>query len=383
MAERTRIFLVLAFGFVLLGVSITMQGVVWPSVAEDFGRPLSNLGFVTLAYGAGYTLSTLYSGRLARSPGIGASLLMSAVGATAGLALLAASPSFLVYVAGAGVAGLAGGLVDAGTNTHVAITRGAREMGLIHGSVGIGSIAGPLAVTALLEAGIDWRVAFAAMAAAHAMYAIPVRANARGLDVSVEAETSDGRLRVTSPVVLWSMIVFLAYAGMATSAGVWVFTYLTEHLGFADGTAGLVVGAYFAGFTASRFVLSALGDRFDPDRVLQWSAVASFAGFLVFWASPYDWLAVVAFVAAGFAHASIFPLEILLTPRRVGQAGTARLVGLEIAAANVGGAALPAVVGLAVGAAGLSVIPPLIVALALALVAAVEVLRRHSRRMMA
>ena len=63
------------------------------------------------------------------------------------------------------------------------------------------------------------------------------------------------------------------------------------------------------------------------------------------WASPANWLVVVTLITAGFAHGPIFPLEILLTPRRVGDAGTARLVGYQIAAANVGGAAVPGLIG--------------------------------------
>jgi fucose permease len=68
----------------------------------------------------------------------------------------------------------------------------------------------------------------------------------------------------------------------------------------------------------------------------------------------------------------------LLTPRRVGSAHTARTVGYEIAAANVGGALLPGMMGFAVGLIGLDVIPPLLIINSLVLVAAVEILRKQS-----
>ena len=378
MTGRNRAFGVLALGFVLLGVSLTIQGVAWPSVAETFDRPLSNLGFVTLLFGGGYTASTVASGRLSESPGIGAILLIATAGATVGLVSLASSPTFSVFLAGAGLLGLAGGLVDAATNTYVAIRRGAREMGLIHGSVGVGAIAGPLLVTAMLATGIEWRFAFGSLAVAQALYAVPLWAVSRKLDVSTRSATYVDSKSLRSPVAFWSLAVFFIYGGMATSAGVWVFTYLTEDRNFSDGLGGVVVAGYFAGFTASRFALGAVGERFDPNAVLRWSSVATVTALAVLWASPANWVTVVALITAGFAHGPIFPLEILLTPRRVGDAGTARLVGYEIAAANVGGAAVPGLVGIAVGGAGLGVIPPLLLALAVLSVVAVETLRARS-----
>jgi fucose permease len=181
-----------------------------------------------------------------------------------------------------------------------------------------------------------------------------------------------------SSVLVWSLIVFFVYVGIASGAGVWAFTYLTEERGIGDGLSGVIVAAYWGGFTASRLLLGAVGDRFRPDTALRWSAAGTVAAFGVFWWSPATWLSAVALVCAGFAHGPVFPLEILLTPRRFGAALTATVVGFEIAAANVGGAVVPGLIGLAVGRAGLGVIPPLLVVNALVLWAAIEMLRRQS-----
>ena len=68
----------------------------------------------------------------------------------------------------------------------------------------------------------------------------------------------------------------------------------------------------------------------------------------------------------------------LLTPRRVGAANTARVIGFEIGAANVGGALLPGLMGLAVALVGLSAIPPLLVINAVTLLAVSEILRQRT-----
>jgi len=172
--------------------------------------------------------------------------------------------------------------------------------------------------------------------------------------------------------------VFFVYAGVGAGAGAWAFTYLTEELGISDGIGGLVVATYWSGFTASRLLLGVIGERFRPDAVLRWSAGSTAAAFMVLWWSPEPWIGAVSLIFAGFAHGPVFPLEMLLTPRRFGAALTATVVGFEIAAANVGGALLPGFMGLAVGLQSLSILPPLLVVNALVLLAAIEILRKYA-----
>ena len=379
MTNRNLAFFVLASGFVLLGMSLTVPGVAWPSVAESFDRSLAELGYVTLLFGGGYTVSTLLSGRLSAKAGIGPILIASAATAAIALVALSTSGTWPIYLIATGLLGIAGGLADAATNTYVAIRRGARSMGILHGSFGIGAIAGPLLVAVLLAAGQSWRVAFALLAIGQGVYALGLWRFARNLDVSVEAIPREHRADLLrSSVLVWSLVVFFVYMGIAAGTGIWAFTFLTEERGINDGLSALIVAAYWGGFTASRFVLGAVGDRFRPDTVLRWSAAATAAALMVFWWNPANWLGAVALVCAGFAHGPIFPLEMLLTPRRFGAALTATVVGFEIAVGNIGGAVLPGVIGFAVGRSGLAVIPPLLVINALVLWVTIEMLRRQS-----
>jgi fucose permease len=380
MTQRNRVFIVLAYGFVLLGMSLTALGVTWPSVADDLDRSLAELGFVTLFFGGGYTLSTAVSGRLANRNTIGRLLLSAAVIAMAALVALTISLSWPLFLIAAGTLGLSGGLTDAATNTYVAIRRGAREMGFIHGAFGVGAIAGPLLVTGLLALGASWRIAWAALAVAEILYILGLWRFARRIAVPASTDRDrsvTGSLR--SGTLGWSVTVFFLYAGIAGGAGIWAFTLLTEERGIAESAGGVAVAAYWGGFTASRFLLGFVGDRVDPDDVLRWSAIATAVGLAVFWWNPTPGVGVASLIFTGFAHGPVFPLEVLLTPRRFGAALTASVVGYEIAAANVGGAVLPGVVGFFVDLAGLEVVPPILFVNALLLWAAIEALRFTSR----
>ena len=378
---RRKAFRTLAFGFIVLGMARTVTGVIWPSVAETFNRPIAQLGLVTLLFGSGYTLSSLLSGRFVARRGIGQILVSAAATALAALAALAVSPSWSVFLFSVAVLGFGGGLVDSATNTYVALGRDARAMGLIHGVFGLGAVGGPLLVTLLLTAGMSWRFAFAALAIAQAAYVLGLWAFAR--DLSVDAHTeSAGKERglIRDSTAIASLAAFFLYAGVGGGAGVWAFTYLTEEVGIAGTASGLVVAAYWGALTASRLAIGAIGDRFDANTLLRWSGAATVGAFCVMWWADAPWLAAMALVFAGFAHGPFFPLEILLTAVRFSADRTAKMVGFEIAAANVGAALLPGLMGVAVGIESLAVIPPILTINACLLWGAIETLRWSTRQ---
>jgi len=126
--HRNRVFLVLAFGFVVLGMSLTVPGVAWPSVAETFDRPVAGLGYVTLLFGGGYTVSTFVSGRLSARAGIGPLLLAAAVTAIGALVVLATSATWLIFLVAAGVLGAVGVGAEGGPKRLQSLDGGTRPV---------------------------------------------------------------------------------------------------------------------------------------------------------------------------------------------------------------------------------------------------------------
>ena len=350
-------------------------GVVWPSLADEFGRSTGELGYVTLAYGAGYTVASSLSGRMAARAKFGSVLIGAALIAAGALTALAMSPGWITFLVAATVLGASGGQIDAATNTYVAVRHGSRAMGFIHGAFGIGTIVGPLVVTALLYLGLSWRIAFAVLAVGQLAYAAGLWAYARSVEVAADPpRTSPTR----SATLGWSITFFFLYAGLASGLGTWAFTYLTEEGGLSETAGGLVVTGYWMGFTASRLLLGAVGRHVDPTRLSRWSAAVTVAAVGIFWWAPTIGVGVVALVFAGFAHGPLFPLQMLLTAQRFGASAAATFVGFQIAAANVGGAIVPGLVGLSVERYGLASVPVVLFVGAWLLWASLERLRSAS-----
>ncbi len=378
MTTKNRLFAVMATSFVLLGMPMAAMGVAWPSAADDLGRTIGELGLVTFSYGAGYTLSTLVSGELTRRFTTGPLLVVAAFAAAGSLAVLTLTSIWAPFLGAMFLLGIAGGLLDSGVNAYVAVHRGARSMGIIHTGFGLGSAIGPLFVTALLAAGLSWRIAFASLATADLLLAVAFVTTVGALDRtnrrSGDRPTVDGK----GVILGLSVTVFFLYAGVAAGTGAWAFSLLTEGRGISTGIAGLAVAGYWGAMTVSRVALGILGDRIDPRRALTASGTATVASLLVLWIALPPWLGIVALIFSGFAHGSVFPLEMLLTARRFGATYTPWAVGYEIAGANIGVAVVSGGIGLLVSRWDIAAVAPVLFFVSVMLLASIEALRIRS-----
>jgi MFS family permease len=121
---------------------------------------------------------------------------------------------------------------------------------------------------------------------------------------------------------------------------------------------------------AGRAVLGPVAERLGAARVLT-GAVAGVAAGAALMAVPGPAvLGVAGLLTLGLAAAPIFPLFTLTTADRLGAAGAdwmTRTVGLQVAASAAGNTILPAIIGLAIGAANARVLAPSLLILGLAM----------------
>ena len=130
----------------------------------------------------------------------------------------------------------------------------------------------------------------------------------------------------------------------------------------------MAVSAYWAMMFAGRVVLGPVAERLGPARVLAVAVAGIPAGAALMTASGPGLLAVIGLMILGLAAAPVFPLLTLMTPQWADSAaGATRMVSLQVAASAVGSAALPAGLGLAIGAVDARVLAPSLLVLGLAM----------------
>jgi fucose permease len=282
--------------------------------------------------------------------------------------------------------GLGFGAIDAALNAHAARHFGARDINWMHASYGLGATIGPLLVTALLSGGLGWRRTYGLMAIAQALLACVFIVRRRSWRESPPAtaaragEDTPGPVTARRKLSAAAALTFVAVeTGIESGAGIWGYIFLTAGRGLPHGTAGVAVSAYWAMMFAGRLVLGPVAERLGPARVLA-AAVAGIPAAAVLMTVPGPGLlAVVGLMTLGLAAAPVFPLLTLTTPQWAGPR-TARMVSLQVAASAAGSAALPAGLGLAIGAVGARILAPSLLVLGLAMGGLYTLLSRWSGR---
>jgi fucose permease len=84
------------------------------------------------------------------------------------------------------------------------------------------------------------------------------------------------------------------------------------------------------------------------------------AGSILFWWNPLPLVGVLGVFVVGFAMAPIFPGLVSGTSRRVGEHHAANTIGIQMGAAGLGGALLPALAGFLAQRISLEAIPAML-----------------------
>ena len=353
-------------GFVILGLPTGMLGIAWPSMRVELDAPLAGLGVVLAAMTMTEFGSSAVSGVVRQRFGTIALLLLPTALAAGGLLLFTLAPTWPTIIAAAAVLGAGLGLLDAAFNTEAALRRGLRFMGALHASWAVGATLGPALIGLVLVLAGSWRVGYAVAALAFVVFAIAtflVRGDLAAVPESADAPVATSGAGRAS--VMGAALMFV-YVGLELGAGQWSFTRLTTDGALTDTLAGLAVFLYWSALAAGRIALVLFGDRAPAARLIDLSVAGAIASAVAFWILPPPIAALIALPSIGLALSVFVPLLLYLIPRRVGRAAAPHVIGYLVAAGMIGGALLPAGIGLVLQSTGVSSLGICLAALAAA-----------------
>jgi fucose permease len=369
--------------FIMLGMPGALLGIAWPSMRQTFELPLDAVGLLLMTSAIGYTLSSFYSGRLVYRLGYPRLLVLSsALGVTGAIGYVVAPLWWTILLAGA-VMGAGGGMIDAGLNTYFAANYGPRLMSWLHASFGIGTTLAPLMMTALLRAEAPWQWGYVVIGLASGLLIAGVSLTARQWKApEIPASTSSAAksgladtLRL--PVVWLNTALIILVVGLEFSPGQWTYSLFTESRSMTVELAGLMVTLYWGSFTVGRILYGIVGNGLKPLLALRACMLAAGVGAVLVWLDAGPIVNFLGVITMGVAQAPIFPLIVSATPERVGSAHAANAIGFLIAAAGVGIAVLPGIVGVLATNLGLEIIGLMLVVMAVVMFALHEALARR------
>ena len=261
---------------------------------------------------------------------------------------------------------------------HAAHHFSARQINWMHASYGAGATLGPLLATLLLGSGFGWHWVYGVFAGVQAVLALVFAATGRAwaaLPRAVAPAPARSRRRPTA-AVLGSLAFIAIETGIETGAGIWGYVFLIQGRGLTHAAAGLALSAYWAMMFLGRIVLGAVAGRVGPSRVLAAAVAAVSVGCALMTVPGPGLLAVAGLMVVGLAAAPVFPLFTLTTAQRVGADGTTLTVSLQTGASAAGSAALPAGIGLTMGAFTASALAPQLLLLSLTMCVLFRLLSR-------
>jgi fucose permease len=361
-------FRLACLAYLSVALPASTLGLLWPLIRISFQLPVAALG-ILLAFGTAATvIASAVSGRLLSRLTAGPLLAVGTALTAVALTAEAFTPSVWLFGCGMACFGLGCGAINAAINVHAAHHFSARQINWTHASYGAGATLGPLLATLLLSSGFSWHWVYGLFAGVQAVLALLFAVTGRGwaaLPRPPERSAEPRKRRRPTAVVLGSLAFIAVETGIETGAGIWGYVFLIQGRGLTHAAAGVALSAYWAMMFLGRVVLGAVAGRVGPSRVLAAAVAGVSLGCALMTVPGPGLLAVAGLVVVGLAAAPIFPLFTLTTAQRVGASGTTVTVSLQTGASSIGSAALPAAIGLSIGAFTATALAPQLLVLSL------------------
>lgn len=345
-SSRT-VLVVATAAFLLCGGMASLYGPLFPELRSRFGVGVDEVGAVVSAHFLGSFTMIVLSAVMIRRWGYRTVIVIGLLSLMAGLVVLALAGRWWLVLVGAGVSGLGFGLLNVTVNVLVArvFSGGAAPaLNLINAVFGGGAMVMPLLVALFAPR-------FAPPLVILIVLAVVVLLLATRLRAPPPAPAVTGGESVAWGLVAGFVVLYFMYVTTEVGVASWVTEYLTPSVGL--GWAAAATSIYWGAVTLGRLLAVPVSARMRPAALV----IAALSLALVALLAAH-WLPVapVAFAIVGLGLAPVFPTGLAwlnrALPRRAEQ-----VTPIALAAANLGPVATSPLIGAAVGAWGVSVIP--------------------------
>lgn len=359
----TALLMMIYLSFISLGLPDSMLGSAWPAMNVSLNAPLWGAGLVQMLISFCTIISSLNSAKLIRRFGTGKLTAISV--ATTALALLgfslAKNYAFLLLMAVP--LGLGAGAVDAGLNNYVALHCEAKHMSWLHCFWGVGTIIGPMILSAVLHVGGSWATGYRAVgliqcavsALLFATLGMWKRGNIQQEEYGAKALSVWEVLSL--PGAKAGMVTFLCYCAVESTLGLWGATYISQVRGVDEATAASFGAMFYIGITVGRAISGFMAMKLLPKQMVRVGQALLALGCIFMMIPAGSTLSGIGLVVCGLGCAPIYPNIIQDTPVNYGTENSQAAIGVQMAFAYVGSTFLPSIFGALAGVDGYGLLP--------------------------
>lgn len=292
-----------------------------PFAKERLALDKTQLGLVLLCLGVGAAVTMPLAGWVNQRHGSRVVVRISSALVCAAVPLLTLAPSPVLLGAAVAFFGAALGMLDVSMNAHavdVERQHGQPLMSGFHALYSVGGLVGPVAMSALLSAGLPL---IGSAAVITALLLAIVATQTRHL-LAPGGDRTATRSMFTWPsstVVLLGLsclVLFLAEGAMLD----WGAVLLNSERGVALDRAGLGYSAFSFAMVTGRLLGDRVTAELGPARIVRYGGLIAAAGFVLAGALPWATTSVAGFVLVGVGASNIVPVLFSAAGRSPGTA---------------------------------------------------------------
>lgn len=379
-AGRGRLIVYCLFGLMFFfSISATMTGILIPDMTAHYALSYGQVGLIGSVQSVGGFAATLLGGVLSdRFPKLRLICIMFAV-YTLMLYALGLVPPYGLLIACFLVLGTANSFLNLLISAYISERcpdKRTSYLNICHAFYGLGSLAGPIYASVLLEIGIAWNHTFLWFGVFCTAVTLLLVFICRWDDAAAQQHAGKGSILalLKNPGLLLVSFACLLYMGQQSAVNLWIASYVETELNSAA-AAGASLTLYWTGVMLGRFLQSALSRRVDPGRWLcvccTISAAMMTAALLRRDAIVLTAVLCIGAVLTGAAFPSMMAMGCACCPEQAGAATSVVCLG-----STIGGMVIPPLVGLLAEqisfSAAIYVIPVTLVLCSLVLMACVR-----------
>jgi fucose permease len=345
---RLRFMTYACFAITLVaGISGTLLGPAFQSLALRFTIPLESSGIFTGLQFTGITLSIFATGRLLDRYDARYALMSGSILTGVGLLMIAGAQALPMALLGAFVLGLGYGIADVAANVVIAKINPEHTgaaLSLLAFFYGLGAVLGPQIVNwALMHQ--NFTLAFTVTAVASLLLTIPFSQSSLP---AYQAGQGTGAAN-TNQINWWTLLPFavflFVYVGIEVGFSSWIVTQISTLTKASESLATVGASLFWIGVTIARGTASIALHRFTERQILTISILAVIAGTLLLLVLPsFEVVALISAFCVGLGCGPLFPISLTLAGNVYPEA-RGKTSGTMIAAGTLGGAILPWIQG--------------------------------------
>ena len=372
--------------FISLGLPDSLLGASWPMMYEVFGVNVSMAGVISVIISCGTVVSSLFSDRVTRKLGAGLVTIFS-VAMTAGALLgFSVSTRFWMLCLMAVPYGLGAGSIDAALNNYVAVHYASRHMSWLHCMWGIGASVGPYIIGACLTSGGQWSAGYQAIGfiqlglTAFMLFSLPLWRKTAHKDSPAQSEPLSLLQVIRIPGAKAIFIAFFCYCAVECTLFLWTSSYLVLHREIDEVSAATYAGLFYFGMTAGRALNGFLTIRLRDAALIRIGSAIMILGIGILLIPGGQTLALIGLLTVGLGCAPIYPCIIHSTPEIFGADRSQAVIGVQMAAAYLGGLLMPPVFGLIANHIHIALFPVYLCIFTLAMILAYRIMCQRTMK---